>query len=50
MSEPVLVVVDEPRPKICRLTLNRPEKRNALSNPLRAQLFAALEAGDRELE
>ena len=48
MGEAELVVVDDPRPKIRRLTLNRPEKRNALSNPLRGQLFAALEAGDRD--
>ncbi len=48
MGEAELVVVDDPRPKIRRLTLNRPEKRNALSNALRGQLFAALEAGDRD--
>jgi enoyl-CoA hydratase len=31
-----------------RFTLNRPEKRNALSNALRAELFGALEAADRD--
>lgn len=50
MSESQLVLVDEPRPKIRRLTLNRPEKRNALSNLLRGELFAALEAADRDPE
>lgn len=45
-----LVLSDTPRPGICRLTLNRPEKRNALSNDLRRELFAALEAGDRDAE
>lgn len=43
-----LVVVDEPLPHVRRLTLNRPEKRNALSNRLRAQLFDALHAGDAD--
>ena len=33
-----------------RLTLNRPAKRNALSNELRGLLFEALEAGDRDPE
>jgi enoyl-CoA hydratase len=41
-----LVLTDDPRPFVRRLTLNRPEKRNALSNALRGQLFAALEAAD----
>jgi enoyl-CoA hydratase len=41
-----LVLADAPRPFVRRLTLNRPEKRNALSNALRGQLFAALEAAD----
>jgi enoyl-CoA hydratase/carnithine racemase len=35
MGNTELVLVDEPRPKVRRLTLNRPEKRNALSNDLR---------------
>ena len=44
MSEPVLV--DTPMPGVRRLTLNRPEKRNAMNNALRAALFKALEAHD----
>ena len=43
-----ILLVDDPAPFVRRLTLNRPEKRNALSNDLRAQLFAALEAADRD--
>ena len=48
MPDAPLIVVDEPRPFVRRLTLNRPEKRNALSNHLRGALFAALEEADRD--
>lgn len=48
MSEPRLILIDEPLPRVRRITLNRPEKRNALSNPLRTQLFEALEQADRD--
>jgi enoyl-CoA hydratase/carnithine racemase len=41
-----LVIVDDPRPAVRRLTLNRPHKRNALSNALRGELFAALREAD----
>lgn len=44
------VVTDNPGERILRITLNRPAKRNALNNQLRTQLFAALEAGDRDPE
>ncbi|MBL6854540.1 MAG: enoyl-CoA hydratase/isomerase family protein [Alphaproteobacteria bacterium] len=47
MSEP-LVLIDNPAPFVRRLTLNRPHKRNALSNALRGELFAALDAADRD--
>jgi len=43
-----LVLVDDPRPAVRRFTLNRPEKRNAISNALRTELFAGLEAADRD--
>jgi len=45
MSES-LVLVDDPAPFVRRLTLNRPTKRNALSNALRGELFAAVRAAD----
>ena len=41
-----LVLVDDPAPHVRRLTLNRPEKRNALSHPLRGQLVEALHDAD----
>ncbi len=44
------IIVDDPRPYVRRITLNRPEKRNPLSNELRTELFAALEAADTDPE
>jgi enoyl-CoA hydratase len=49
-SKPAFILVDRPLPGVQRVTLNRPEKRNALSNALRAELFAALEAADADDE
>jgi enoyl-CoA hydratase len=43
-----LILVDDPAPHVRRITLNRPEKRNALNNDLRAQLLHALRAGDQD--
>ena len=48
MSEAELILIDEPRPRVRRITLNRPEKRNALSNQLRGALLEALEDADRD--
>jgi enoyl-CoA hydratase len=42
------IIVDDPRPQVRRITLNRPEKRNPLSNELRTELFHALEAADQD--
>jgi len=41
-----LVLVDEPAAHVRRLTLNRPEKRNALNHPLRGALIEQLRAAD----
>jgi enoyl-CoA hydratase/carnithine racemase len=43
-----LVLVDDPAPRVRRLTLNRPAKRNAISNALRTELYDALHAADRD--
>ncbi len=48
MTDDALILVDDPAPHVRRLTLNRPAKRNALSNALRGEMFAALEAADRD--
>lgn len=44
------IIVDDPRPQVRRITLNRPDKRNPLSNELRTELFDALEASDTDPE
>lgn len=49
-AKPLHILLDTPLPGIRRITLNRPEKRNALNNRLRAEIFAALEAHDRDAE
>jgi enoyl-CoA hydratase len=46
--EYTLILVDEPARGVRRITLNRPEKRNALNHQLRSQLLDALRAGDAD--
>jgi enoyl-CoA hydratase len=43
-----LILVDEPAEGVRRITLNRPEKRNALSNALRGELLTALHEADND--
>ena len=50
MADEPILLTDDPAPHVRRITLNRPAKRNALSNALRGEIFAALEAGDRDPE
>jgi len=42
MNEYACILVDRPRPKVLRITLNTPEKRNAIGNRLRREIFEAL--------
>jgi len=46
-AEPVLLV-DDPAPRVRRLTLNRPEKRNPISNELRGRIHEELQLADRD--
>lgn len=48
MTDPNLILIDEPAPHVRRLTLNRPEKRNAISPTLRHQLLDALRTADAD--
>lgn len=50
MAQYDLILVDEPAPLVRRITLNRPEKRNAISTPLRNELLDALRAHDYDPE
>lgn len=45
-----ILLIDTPAEGIRRLTLNRPEKRNALNNALRGAILDALVAADRDPE
>ena len=42
------IIVDDPVEAVRRITLNRPEKRNPLSNELRGELFDALQQADQD--
>jgi len=47
MADYQCILIDDPRPAVRRVTLNRPEKRNALNNQLRGEILQALEEADR---
>ena len=42
------VLIDEPIPMVRRITLNRPDKRNALNHPLRGAILDALREADQD--
>ena len=44
------LLIEDPRPGIRKISLNRPDKRNALCNPLREELFNSLEEADSDSE
>lgn len=43
-----VVIIDDPAPGVRRLTLNRPDKRNALNHQLRGELLHALQDADAD--
>jgi enoyl-CoA hydratase len=43
-----IVLIDEPAPGVRRVTMNRPEKRNALNHALRGGILGALREGDAD--
>jgi enoyl-CoA hydratase len=43
-----VILVDDPAPGVRRITLNRPEKRNALNYALRGEIIAALQEADAD--
>ncbi len=47
MAEPV-VLIDDPAPHVRRVTLNRPDKRNALNHALRGAIVESLRAADAD--
>ena len=43
-----LIEIDEPKPRVRRISLNRPEKRNALNHALRGDILRALQEHDQD--
>jgi len=43
-----VILVDDPAPYVRRITMNRPEKRNALNHPLRGAILGTLRANDQD--
>ena len=50
MAETDLILVDTPAEHVRRITLNRPEKRNAISTPLRVAFLEQLRAHDADAD
>ncbi len=49
MPDYTYILTDTPADAVNRITLNRPDKHNALSNALRCELFAELERADKDV-
>src|SRR4249920_1009104 len=45
-----VILVDEPLPRVRRITMNRPDKRNSLIHPLRGAILDTLRAHDQDPE
>ena len=45
-----VILIDNPAPQVRRITMNRPEKRNALNHALRGEVLHALRTGDMDPE
>ena len=45
-----VILVDEPAPRVRRITMNRPDKRNSLVHPLRGAILSALREHDQDPE
>ncbi|NLT31674.1 MAG: enoyl-CoA hydratase [Propionibacterium sp.] len=43
-----MVLIDDPAPQVRRITMNRPEKRNALNHTLRGEIVDALQRADMD--
>ncbi len=48
MTDYQVILVDHPSEHVARITLNRPDKRNAISTPMRTELLDALETHDND--
>ena len=46
MSDYEFITVEEPAPKVRRISLNRPERRNAINNAMRGELLDCLQRAD----
>jgi len=44
-----ILLIDDPLPGVRRLTMNRPDKRNSLINPLRGAILKALQEADNDV-
>jgi enoyl-CoA hydratase len=46
--EYTVILIDNPAPHVRRVTLNRPEKRNALNSALRREIITAAREGETD--